>query len=85
MAERSFEFQPRWKEELVVTRDGRSLVLELPMVVLTAYLPTEAEWRQRAPGWAIALWPVLKTELSAWCAENRAELVIDPSADFYPA
>jgi hypothetical protein len=83
MSECIFSFQPRWKEELVVTASGGSFVLELPMGVLSAYLPTEAEWQRRAPGWAIALWPNLKTELEEWCRENNAAFFIDPSADVY--
>ncbi len=39
-----FKFQPRWKEELVVTGDGGQFILELPMGVLSAYLPTESAW-----------------------------------------
>jgi hypothetical protein len=85
MSKLQFRFQPRWKEELVVTGSGGSFVLELPMGVLSAYLPTEAEWRRRGPGWAISLWPILKSELEAWCHENGAALYIDASADVYPA
>ncbi|MES2444068.1 MAG: hypothetical protein V4574_14660 [Pseudomonadota bacterium] len=84
MPERLFHFQPRWKEELVVTASGGSFVLELPMGVLSAYLPTEAEWRRRAPGWAISLWPRLKVELEAWCSQNNAAFYIDQAADVYP-
>jgi len=85
MTNRLFHFQPRWKEELVVTADGGSFVLELPMGRLSAYLPTEAEWQRRAPGWAWSLWPNLKAELEGWCRENNAQLFIDPTADVYPA
>jgi hypothetical protein len=34
MSEQTFRFQPRWKEELVVSADGGSIVLELPMGTL---------------------------------------------------
>jgi hypothetical protein len=66
-----FTFQPRWKEELVCTGPGGSFVLELPMGVLSAYLPSEVAWRSKAPAWARELWPVLKVELEAWCEKNN--------------
>jgi hypothetical protein len=50
-----FQFKPRWKEELVVSGPGGSFVLELPMGVLSAYLPTEETWRSKAPAWAADL------------------------------
>jgi len=37
----TFQFEPRWKEELVVKGSGGSFVLELPMGVYSAYLPTQ--------------------------------------------
>jgi hypothetical protein len=55
MTEQLFRFQPRWKEELVVSGEGGSFVLELPMGVLSAHLPTEEEWERRAPDWARSL------------------------------
>jgi len=60
-----FEFQPRWKEELVCTGPGGTFVLELPMGVLSAYLPTEAVWQEKAPVWSRALWSELHDELAA--------------------
>jgi hypothetical protein len=84
MAEQLFHFQPRWKEELVVSGSGGSFVLELPMGILSAYLPTEAEWERRAPAWAQSLWPELKRELEDWCCKNKAQFHINPSADVHP-
>jgi hypothetical protein len=83
MAEQVFRFQTRWKEELVVSGAGGSFVLELPIGVLSAYLPTEAEWELRAPEWSRSLWPTLKRELEDWCIEHDAQLHIDPSAHVY--
>ena len=80
MKRQTFQFQPRWKEELLVTGPGGSLVLELSMGVLSAYLPTEAVWRTKAPVWAADLWPVLQSELREWCRANKAELRIDGTA-----
>jgi len=79
----TFSFAPRWKEELVCTAPGGTLVLELPMGILTAYLPTEEAWQTRAPAWARGLWPELKRDLEAWCAANQAQFIIDPTAMVY--
>jgi hypothetical protein len=76
----TFSFRPRWKEELVCEGPGGSFVLELPMGVLSAYLPTEEAWQQKSPTWARDLWPVLRTELEAWCRVNNARFYIDESA-----
>jgi len=84
MTEPLFCFMPRWKEELVVTGSGGTFVLELPMGILSAYLPTEDEWQRRAPAWARSLWPALKTELEEWCRANDAQFYIDASASVYP-
>lgn len=78
-----FDFQPRWKEELVVTGNGGSFVLEHPMGVPTVYLPTEDEWPTRAPLWALGLWGTLKHELEQWCRDNDIRLEIDASADLF--
>lgn len=79
----TFRFEPRWKEELVCTGPGGSFILYLPMGVLTALLPTEEEWQRRAPEWARDMWPQLHRDLQAWCRQNRAQLVIEPSAVVY--
>jgi len=84
MTQQLFDFQPRWKEELVVSGAGGSFVLELPMGVLSAYLPTESEWSHRGPEWARSLWSVLRQELEEWCDKNNAQLFVDPSAEVYP-
>ena len=85
MPKQMFRFEPRWKEELVVTAAGGSFILELPMGVLSAYLPTEVEWKRRAPEWAVPLWADLKRELEEWCYMNNARLHIDPTAHVDPA
>lgn len=79
----TFTFQARWKEELVCTGPGGTFVLELPMGVLSAYLPTEEAWKQNAPIWARDLWPTLQSELEQWCASNKAQLIIDSTAGVY--
>jgi len=56
------------------------LVLELPMGVLSAYLPTEDVWKSKAPVWSHNLWPALKVELEAWCEKNKVQFVIDETA-----
>lgn len=82
-AEKLFTFQPRWKEELVVTGQGGSLVLELPMGILSVYFPTEERWAVMAPVWARGHWARLRTELLAWCADNNAQFHEDRSAWVY--
>jgi hypothetical protein len=79
----TFDFAPRWKEELVCTGPGGSFILEFPMGVPSAYLPTEEEWARRSPVWAKDLWPVLRAELEQWCKENKAMFYIDPTAHVY--
>ncbi len=75
-----FRFSPRWPEELIVTADEGAFVLDLSTGVLSVSLPDEAAWRRRAPHWAMDLWPVLSTELQAWCFENDALLFVAPGA-----
>ena len=58
-------------------------MLELPMGKLTAILPTEEVWRQKAPEWAVPLWPQLKSELEEWCRKNNAGFEIDSTGDVY--
>jgi hypothetical protein len=58
-------------------------VLELPMGVLSAYLPTEKVWRLKAPEWARDLWPELEADLKAWCRANHAAFYVYEFADFY--
>jgi hypothetical protein len=78
-----FAFKAQWKEELVVTGEGGSFKLELPMGVPAAYLPTEDAWKKRGPAWAKDLWPSLKEELQAWCRANGARFVEDETAQVY--
>jgi hypothetical protein len=80
-----FSFLPRWKEELVVTGPGGSFILDLPMGILSAYLPSEATWCEAAPAWARDLWPALHSDLEAWCAFNNARLYVEDNASVYPA
>lgn len=82
-SKRTFQFQGRWKEELVVTGPGGEFVLELPMGVLSAYLPTEEAWPAKAPAWAADLWPVLRAELAEWCQAHKAELVVEATAQVW--
>lgn len=72
-----FKFQPKWKEELVISADEGSFKIDLAMGVLTAFLPTEEDWPEKAPDWARDMYAILKEELEVWCAENNAKLVID--------
>ena len=79
----TFTFQPRWKEEMVVTHVGASFVLEFSMGVPTIYLPTEDAWRAKSPPWATHLWTALRGELEHWCQANKVALEIDPTAGVF--
>lgn len=75
-----FKFQPRWKEEMVVTSKDGTFVIDLAMGNLTAYLLPEDLWREQAPSWAKEHWAQLKSELEAWCEKYNAKLAIDVTA-----
>ncbi len=79
----TFNFRPSWKEDLVCIGSGGSFVLELSMGIMTAYLPTEDAWRDKAPVWAKDLWPVLHDELQDWCRHNKANFIVDATAVIY--
>jgi hypothetical protein len=53
------------------------------MGILSAYLPTEEIWSQKAPSWAKGLYHELKSELEAWCMENKAQLIVNTTAGVY--
>jgi hypothetical protein len=74
------QFQPKWKEELVCTMDGRSFVVELTMGVLTVYFPTQSKWQTSAPDWAKQQWERVKGDLSIWCEQKKIPLVIEDHA-----
>ena len=78
-----FSFQPRWKEELIVSVADGSFMLELAGSPLIAALPTEERWRERVPTWAKELWPQLHLELAAWCQENNVTLAVEATAQVY--
>jgi hypothetical protein len=83
-AERRFRFQPRWKEELVVSAAEGSFTLALAMGIPTAYLPASADWSREAPEWARSLWPILRDELEDWCRNNGTQLIIGEPAGLSP-
>ncbi len=79
MSETVFQFEPRWKEELVVTGPGGAFVLEMPMGILSVNLPSAAAWAETAPDWARDLRPVLHAELTQWCLDHHADLYVSHS------
>ena len=81
----ALRFLPRWKEELVVTAPGGKFILDLPMGIFSACLPTQAAWRRKAPPWAQDLWPQLRAELEVWCRQNNAKFIIDERAGVHEA
>ena len=74
------QFQPKWREELVCTMDGKKFSIELTMGVLRAYVPTRPRWEATAPDWARRQWEQVKEDLSAWCHQEKIPLVIDDKA-----
>lgn len=75
-----FAFQARWKEELVCSCSEGSFVLEMPMGIVSVYLPSQDQWLVKAPAWAKGYWAALHTHLSQWCAEHNFPLYIEDSA-----
>jgi hypothetical protein len=74
------QFEPRWKELLVCTMDGKNVVVELTMGVLTVYFPTKSRWESSAPEWAKNQWERVRRDLSAWCEKEKVPLVIEDDA-----
>ncbi|MAP94908.1 MAG: hypothetical protein CMK07_08155 [Ponticaulis sp.] len=72
-----FQFEAKWKEELVVTGPGGCFCLVFSMGCPTVYLPDEHQWTIKGPAWAKDLYSVLKRELQTWCNAHDVELVID--------
>jgi hypothetical protein len=65
--------QIRWKEKSVRTGPRGILILELPMGILSAYLPPEDIYRRKTPARAHGFWPTLRIELAEWSTTNKAE------------
>jgi hypothetical protein len=73
-------FQPRWKEELVCTMDGKPFVVELTMGILTVYFPDQSKWEASAPDWAKHQWARVREDLATWCEQQKIPLVIQNHA-----
>ena len=78
-----FQFSPRWGEFLVVQGPGGSFALDHPMGIPSVYLPTEEEYRQKAPSWAVDLWDVLRDELEQYCRKYDYRFRIERGATLY--
>jgi len=74
------QFEPKWKEELICTMDGRRFVIEITMGVLTVYFPTKSRWEATAPDWAKPQWERAREDLSAWCLQQNIPLQIEDNA-----
>jgi len=75
----AYDFEPRWKEELVCAGPAGRLVFELTMGVPTVYFPTEEAWVKQAPPWAQSRRDEILAALRAWCG-SRTPVVIDATA-----
>jgi hypothetical protein len=76
----SFEFTPRWKEELVCECAEGKLVVEITMGVLHVYFPSEARWKRDAPTWARMRYEEILGDLTRWCTAKSIPLTVDDSA-----
>jgi hypothetical protein len=74
------QFEPKWKEELICTMDGRRFVIELTMGIVTVYFPTQSTWEATVPDWAKRQWERVRGDLSAWCLEQDIPLQIVDNA-----
>lgn len=72
-----FEFKSQWKEQLVCSCALGSFVLDMPMGVVSVYLPTKEHWQQVAPKWALTLWDALYQQLKQWCEGQEIPLHLD--------
>lgn len=61
-----FHFEPRWKEELVCRSALGEILAQMPMGVLTIYWPTESDWQEIAPEWALPHYEGILSQLRAW-------------------
>jgi len=73
----AFTFSPRWKEELLCSCALGSFVLEMPMGVVSVYLPSEKNWLAAAPEWAKPHWGLLETQLRQWCEQKGIPFHVD--------
>lgn len=79
----TFQFQPRWKEELVCSCDLGSFVVTMPMGVVSVDFPTEDIWQHEAPSWAKPYWDSVRSQLSAWCKSQNIPLYVGPYGHVY--
>ena len=77
----SYEFLPRWKEELVCRCAQGELILEYAMGTPTVCLPVKDRWTMMAPDWSLEYWDSIHAQLSDWCSQNKVALVIDTYAE----
>ena len=73
-------FEPKWKEELVCTLDGKTFVIEMTMGKLAVYFPSQSAWEASAPVWAKQEWERVRADLSDWCHEQKTPLRIEDHA-----
>ena len=78
--ESKITFQPKWKELLIGTIDGKQFTIELTMGTLKVYFPAVAKWEASAPGWAKGRWEQVRVSLSSWCDEQKIPLEIEDNA-----
>ena len=77
MSAPKYQFNVRWKEELVCSCPEGALVLDFTMGVPTVYFPSEEIWQQRAPAWAKDKRVEILDELTEWCRSEKVPLIVD--------
>lgn len=83
MSDEIYRFQARWKEEMLCTCSLGSLILDMPMGVVSVYLPTRSKWEATAPAWAREQWRSVHEQLSQWCSRNTTPLHIEENAQVW--
>lgn len=81
--EPTYQFQAKWKEELICKTAVGEFILEFPMGNPTVYMPTKGRWISVAPRWAENHWEAFREQISNWCSKNNVVLVIDETANVY--
>jgi hypothetical protein len=77
MGKIQFIFQPRWKEQLVCQCELGQIILDMPMGIVSVYVPTKDAWLEVAPIWAVPLWDSFFEQLTAWCDSQKIPLHVD--------
>jgi hypothetical protein len=78
----TYQFQEKWKEQLVCRCAEGQIVFEMTMGIPAVYFPTEKRWNEIvvAPHWASQKRAEILAELTEWCARKNLPLHVDDRA-----